>query len=445
MLNKKKNCCFMFYLELTLFLCILILPLCRCSKDAILLNASPVTVKQYQLSSKSRYDVGYFNTDNRLKRKDLGLPKHSGIIVEKYFQIEPSDAVDGTKYSQPALNYHHFNSYPSMNVPFITPSKDMFPTISSHNPSHTSSKDQTHPLLKTPKYSYKPLRDLRFIKDMPDKNSQKAKFVLGAEYVITEDKLSIPQSDQPLSEDLANSESVDKNNFTDFETNLLSVSSDTVLSYDNPSSDENHSSYAVPVKKNSEHAIQDVPSHHSENLKPTDSNSDLFSSLHKHPKLTTQTSIVLNTHLHIELMNQTHLAENNVTTVVLPSMYEVENISSTMQSLDEKNIKLSSGIVAGIVIGVLVCVTILSSAVIYFLYRKYNGKCAGVVEGKFNSDNCGYLDDSLRSSIYLNNHIELPKESSEEMSSLDNDSFLNSLETMTIQNYWADNSKNTKV
>ncbi|GIY44406.1 uncharacterized protein CEXT_785111 [Caerostris extrusa] len=365
----------MFYLELTLFLCILILPLCRCSKDAILLNASPVTVKQYQLSSKSRYDVGYFNTDNQLKRKDLGLPKHSGIIVEKYFQIEPSDAVDGTKYSQPALNYHHFNSYPR------------------------------------------------------------------AEYVITEDKLSIPQLDQPLSEDLANSESVDKNNFTDSETNLLSVSSDTVLSYDNPSSDENHSSYVVPVKKNSEHAIQDVPSHHSENLKPTDSNSDLFSSLHKHPKVTTQTSIVLNAHLHIELMNQTHLAENNVTTVVLPSMYEVENISSTMQSLDEKNIKLSSGIVAGIVIGVLVCVTILSSAVIYFLYRKYNGKCAGVVEGKFNSDNCGYLDDSLRSSIYLNNHIELPKESSEEMSSLDNDSFLNSLETMTIQNYWADNSK----
>lgn len=37
------------------------------------------------------------------------------------------------------------------------------------------------------------------------------------------------------------------------------------------------------------------------------------------------------------------------------------------------------------------------------------------------------------------------QESSEEMTSLDNDSFLNSLETMTIQNYWADNSKNTKV
>lgn len=48
-------------------------------------------------------------------------------------------------------------------------------------------------------------------------------------------------------------------------------------------------------------------------------------------------------------------------------------------------------------------------AVIYLLYRKFNGKCTSVVESKFNSDNCGYLDDSLRSSIYLNNHIELPK------------------------------------
>lgn len=37
------------------------------------------------------------------------------------------------------------------------------------------------------------------------------------------------------------------------------------------------------------------------------------------------------------------------------------------------------------------------------------------------------------------------QENSEEMTSLDNDSFLNSLEAVTIQNYWADATKNTNV
>jgi len=37
------------------------------------------------------------------------------------------------------------------------------------------------------------------------------------------------------------------------------------------------------------------------------------------------------------------------------------------------------------------------------------------------------------------------QENSEEMYSLDNDSFLNSLEAMTIQNYWTDNVKHTKL
>ncbi|XP_054708805.1 uncharacterized protein LOC129218536 isoform X2 [Uloborus diversus] len=145
--------------------------------------------------------------------------------------------------------------------------------------------------------------------------------------------------------------------------------------------------------------------------------------------------------------NSSNQTENNdaVSTVVYEHALEDGNSSSVLPSKEIDSDRLSSGTVAGIVISVLVCVTVLSSAVIYLLYRKYNGKCTSVVEGKFNSDNCGYLDDSLRSSIYLNNHIELPKESSEEMTSLDNDSFLNSLETMTIQNYWADNSKNTKV
>lgn len=37
------------------------------------------------------------------------------------------------------------------------------------------------------------------------------------------------------------------------------------------------------------------------------------------------------------------------------------------------------------------------------------------------------------------------QDNSEEMYSLDNDSFLNSLEAMTIQNYWTDTVKHTKL
>lgn len=37
------------------------------------------------------------------------------------------------------------------------------------------------------------------------------------------------------------------------------------------------------------------------------------------------------------------------------------------------------------------------------------------------------------------------QDNSEEMYSLDNDSFLNSLEAMTIQNYWTENVKHTKL
>lgn len=112
-------------------------------------------------------------------------------------------------------------------------------------------------------------------------------------------------------------------------------------------------------------------------------------------------------------------------------------------STDNEGSGLTSAAVAGVVIAVLIAILLLTGIVIYILYQKCGRKSK--LESKCPSDNCGYVDDTLRSSGYLNSHIELPKESSEEMTSLDNDSFLNSLESMTFQNYWADNTKNTKV
>ncbi|GFU40945.1 uncharacterized protein NPIL_338571 [Nephila pilipes] len=446
-MNRKKNKFpFVLSFELTVLVCALLLPFCICLQEAILLNANPAEIRQLQLPYEPRYDIGNLGKDYQFKPKEVELSKRPGITIEKYYQIEPSDAIDGIKYSQPALDYHQLSSYPGVKVPLLTSLKDRFFKIHSQNPSHISSKEQILPTFDATKSSYKPLRDLRLLEGIPEKSSHITETVLGTEYVVTDDKPNTAQSGEP-SEDSADLKHLEKNNFTDSQTSFLPVSSDAVLSYENPSSvlDTEDSGFVVPVKKSSERAIEDMPSHYSEIPKPNSSESNVSTLLPILSKQTTQTSVVLSTHLYIELMNQTDSAENSVTTVVLPSMYDIENISSSSPSLDYEKIKLSSGAVAGIVIGVLVCVTILSSAVIYLLYRKYNGKCASVVEGKFNSDNCGYLDDSLRSSIYLNNHIELPKESSEEMSSLDNDSFLNSLETMTIQNYWADNSKNTKV
>ncbi|XP_043466478.1 uncharacterized protein LOC122501232 [Leptopilina heterotoma] len=71
----------------------------------------------------------------------------------------------------------------------------------------------------------------------------------------------------------------------------------------------------------------------------------------------------------------------------------------------------------------------------YIMYRKKylnppqslnSDKCS-------NPDSSGYIDDSTI------------RDNSEEMYSLDNDSFLNSLEAMTIQNYWTDSVKHTKL
>ncbi|XP_023230072.1 uncharacterized protein LOC111630236 isoform X1 [Centruroides sculpturatus] len=142
-----------------------------------------------------------------------------------------------------------------------------------------------------------------------------------------------------------------------------------------------------------------------------------------------------NTLLNDSIINMTTLSDFEI----IPTKSLINNLSS----INNDETGLTSGAIAGVVIAVLIAVLLLIGIVIYILYQKCGRKTK--LESKCPSDNCGYVDDTLRSSGYLNSHIELPKESSEEMTSLDNDSFLNSLESMTFQNYWADNTKNTKV
>uniref|UniRef100_A0A8D8VFM2 Uncharacterized protein n=1 Tax=Cacopsylla melanoneura TaxID=428564 RepID=A0A8D8VFM2_9HEMI len=89
--------------------------------------------------------------------------------------------------------------------------------------------------------------------------------------------------------------------------------------------------------------------------------------------------------------------------------------------------------ISGISFGALALVTLLG-AVSFIMYRRYRWNKPQTLSDKCsNPDSSGYIDDSTL------------RENSEEMYSLDNDSFLNSLEAMTIQNYWTDHVKHTKL
>ncbi|XP_026461196.1 uncharacterized protein LOC113362912, partial [Ctenocephalides felis] len=94
---------------------------------------------------------------------------------------------------------------------------------------------------------------------------------------------------------------------------------------------------------------------------------------------------------------------------------------------------MDPGAIAGISLGVLAIAT-LASAASFVLYRtRYLNNPQTLSDKCSNPDSSGYIDDSTM------------RENSEEMYSLDNDSFLNSLEAMTIQNYWTDSVKHTKL
>ncbi|CAG9855025.1 unnamed protein product [Phyllotreta striolata] len=94
---------------------------------------------------------------------------------------------------------------------------------------------------------------------------------------------------------------------------------------------------------------------------------------------------------------------------------------------------LSAAGITGITLGCVIVVGALSG-ISYFLYRNRGFNRPQVLNDRCsNPDSSGYIDDAS------------VRDNSEEMYSLDNDSFLNSLEAMTIQNYWTDTVKHTKL
>ncbi|XP_045500211.1 uncharacterized protein LOC123697688 isoform X1 [Colias croceus] len=109
------------------------------------------------------------------------------------------------------------------------------------------------------------------------------------------------------------------------------------------------------------------------------------------------------------------------------------NIESSRRVIDPGEGGMDTGAIAGISFAALVLAALAGSTAFILYRRRYLNKPQTLNDKCSNPDSSGYLDDSTI------------RDNSEEMYSLDNDSFLNSLEAMTIQNYWTDTVKHTKL
>ncbi|CAK1540312.1 unnamed protein product [Leptosia nina] len=109
------------------------------------------------------------------------------------------------------------------------------------------------------------------------------------------------------------------------------------------------------------------------------------------------------------------------------------NIESSRRVIDPGEEGMDTGAIAGISFAALALVGLAGSTAFVLYRRRYLNKPQTLNDKCSNPDSSGYLDDSTI------------RDNSEEMYSLDNDSFLNSLEAMTIQNYWTDTVKHTKL
>nr|XP_032528831.1 uncharacterized protein LOC116778873 isoform X1 [Danaus plexippus plexippus] len=109
------------------------------------------------------------------------------------------------------------------------------------------------------------------------------------------------------------------------------------------------------------------------------------------------------------------------------------NVESSRRIIDSGGGGMDTGAIAGISFAALVLAALAGSTAFVLYRRRYLNKPQTLNDKCSNPDSSGYLDDSTI------------RDNSEEMYSLDNDSFLNSLEAMTIQNYWTDTVKHTKL
>lgn len=261
-------------------------------------------------------------------------------VVDEYLRIEPSDAISDPKYSPPEINYAE-KSHPES-----VPSRAAFEKGNHHNSSHSLLKEHAPSPKVHPNTSLS--KNVRFLESESHTHlSENNSVPVNTNHSVVVNDSHIENLRQIPSE------------VSESDTHLTPSSSNNVSNYEIPSisfDDSDGHEYRVPSKKSSERAIDDVPSHFSDISKFIYSDTNASTST---PDLATP-PFVLHSHIFDEIVNHTNSLNNNETTVD-PSLYDVENISSSSISFPSESRRLSPGTVAGIVIGVLVCATILSS------------------------------------------------------------------------------------
>ncbi|XP_046672534.1 uncharacterized protein LOC124362240 isoform X1 [Homalodisca vitripennis] len=133
----------------------------------------------------------------------------------------------------------------------------------------------------------------------------------------------------------------------------------------------------------------------------------------------------------------TDLSDDESLDVLSSNITDTFGDISNTTSADGRTMPASEGLdilmISGITVGTVVLLALMAGGgFVVYRHRMWN-KPQTLSDKCSNADSSGYIDDSTL------------RENSEEMYSLDNDSFLNSLEAMTIQNYWTDNVKHTKL
>ncbi|CRK89692.1 CLUMA_CG003449, isoform A [Clunio marinus] len=123
----------------------------------------------------------------------------------------------------------------------------------------------------------------------------------------------------------------------------------------------------------------------------------------------------------LQVSHQSHSAPTNDDLLSSEALFDTDQ--------DNGGITMNAGIISIICVGIIGSLSAFSIMFVYVYRRRFLNKPQTLSE----PDSSGYIDES---SI---------RDNSDELYSLDNDSFLNSLEAMTIQNYWTDSVKHTKL
>jgi len=120
----------------------------------------------------------------------------------------------------------------------------------------------------------------------------------------------------------------------------------------------------------------------------------------------------------------------------------IGTIIEDIRPFRENTVVLTLGAIVAITMCILIVIASVAGMSGYWWYRRRDLNRPETLSERYNPSE-GIAEDVFR--VGYINSPDFPRDSSEEMYSLDNDSFLTSLEAMTIPTYWTENIKHTKL